>query len=57
MVIICGINGISGFRMVEGKGYCARRQERKSLKQMAEFVENRDKIVVIPDLKDESNNQ
>jgi len=38
--------------MVEGKGYCARRQERRGLKQMAEFIEKRDKILVIPDLKD-----
>ena len=35
--------------MVEGKGYCARKQERKSSKLIADFVENRKKIVVIPD--------
>lgn len=36
--------------MVEGKGYCGRRQERKNLKKLAEFVENKDKIVVVPDV-------
>ena len=38
--------------MTEGKGYCARRQERMSAKKLAELVENRDKIVIIPDIKD-----
>jgi hypothetical protein len=36
--------------LVEGKGYCARKQERRNAKQMAEFIKNKDKIVVIPDL-------
>jgi len=40
--------------MVEGKGYCARRQERRSLKRVAEFIENREKIVVVPDLRDKN---
>jgi hypothetical protein len=39
--------------MVEGKGYCARRQERRSLKRIAEFIEKRGEIIVIPDLTDE----
>jgi hypothetical protein len=38
--------------VTEGKGYCARRQERMSIKKLAELVENRDKIVMIPDIKD-----
>lgn len=38
--------------MVEGRGYCARRQERRGLKRMAEFIENRYKIIVVPDLTD-----
>jgi hypothetical protein len=40
--------------VVEGKGYCARRQERRNLKRMAEFIENREKMIVIPTLKDKS---
>ena len=36
--------------MTEGKGYCARRQERINQKKLAEFIENKDKIIVIPDL-------
>ena len=36
--------------MVEGKGYCARKQERQSVKKIAEFIRNKDKIVIIPDL-------
>jgi len=36
--------------MVEGKGYCARRQERLNVKKMAEFIKNREKIIVIPNL-------
>lgn len=35
--------------MTEGKGYCARRQERMSLKKLAQFIENKDNILVIPD--------
>jgi hypothetical protein len=35
--------------MTEGKGYCARKQERMSIKKLAEIIENRDTIVVIPD--------
>jgi len=50
MIMICGINRISWFIMVEGKGYCARRQERRGQKRIAEFINNRNKIVVIPDL-------
>ncbi|MEE8571413.1 MAG: hypothetical protein V3S97_10585 [Candidatus Bathyarchaeia archaeon] len=38
--------------MTEGKGYCARRQERMSAKKLAELIENRDEIVLIPDIKD-----
>ena len=35
--------------MVEGKGYCGRRQERRNVKQRAEFIKNRNKIMIIPD--------
>jgi len=35
--------------MVEGKGYCARKQERRNVKEIAEFIKNKDKIIVIPD--------
>jgi hypothetical protein len=35
--------------MVEGKGYCARRQDRRKARQMAEFIKKRKKIIVIPD--------
>jgi hypothetical protein len=38
--------------MTEGKGYCARRQERMSIKKLAKIIENRDTIIVIPDLPD-----
>jgi hypothetical protein len=38
--------------MTEGKGYCARRQERMSAKKLAELIENRDEMVLIPDIKD-----
>lgn len=39
--------------MTEGKGYCARRQERMSAKKLAELVANKDKMIVIPDLPDD----
>lgn len=35
--------------MTEGKGYCARRQENRGLKRLSELIEDKDKIVVIPD--------
>jgi len=35
--------------MTEGKGYCARRQEYRSIKKLAQFVENKDNIIIIPD--------
>ena len=38
--------------MTEGKGYCARRQERMSAKKLAELIENRDEMILIPDIKD-----
>ncbi len=38
--------------MTEGKGYCARRQERISEKKLKELIKNRDNIVVIPDCPD-----
>jgi len=44
--------------MVEGKGYCIRKQERRNAKNMADFIKNKDKIIVIPDLnnkKEETN--
>lgn len=40
-------------KMTEGKGYCARRQERKGLKQLAELVKNKDEMIVIPDMPDD----
>ncbi len=39
--------------MTEGKGYCARRQERVSAKKLAELVANKDKLIVIPDHLDD----
>jgi hypothetical protein len=33
--------------MTEGKGYVGRRQEQQNLKQISEFIENKDKIFVI----------
>ena len=38
--------------MTEGKGYCARKQERMSAKKLAELIENREKRIMIPDIKD-----
>jgi hypothetical protein len=35
--------------MTEGKGYCARRQERRNLKKLTELIKNREKIIVIPE--------
>lgn len=45
--------------MVEGKGYCARKQERRNVKKMADFIKNKDIIIVIPDLnnKNEDKNE
>jgi hypothetical protein len=39
--------------VTEGKGYCARRQERVTAKKLAELVANKDKLIVIPDLLDD----
>jgi len=39
--------------MTEGKGYCARRQESTSLKNLAKFIEKKDNIIVIPDIIEE----
>jgi len=41
--------------MTEGKGYCARRQERIGEKKLDELIRNRDNIVVIPDYPDDKN--
>ncbi len=38
--------------MTEGKGYCARRQERQSAKKLAALIENRANMIVVPDVKD-----
>ena len=38
--------------VTEGKGYCARRQERLSVKKLAELIENRENVVMVPDVKD-----
>ena len=48
------INMWTLIKMVEGKGYCARKQERRNAKQIAEFIKNKDKIIVIPDLNDKN---
>ena len=40
--------------MVEGNGYCARKHERRNVKEIAEFIKNKDKIIVIPDLDNEN---
>ena len=36
-------------RMTEGKGYCARRQERVNQMKLAEAVKNKGRIIVVPD--------
>ena len=41
-------------RMTEGKGYCARRQERLDLKKLAQFINEKDRIIVVPDVSDVS---
>jgi hypothetical protein len=38
------------WNVTEGKGYCARRQERMSVKKLAEFIENRDNVIMVPDV-------
>ena len=38
--------------MTEGKGYCARRQERRSIKQLQNFVKKKERYIVIPDSKE-----
>lgn len=35
--------------LTEGKGFCARRQERQEIKKMQDLIENKDDILVIPD--------
>lgn len=41
---------IEGVRsMTEGKGYCARRQERRGLKRLRDLVANKDEVIVVPD--------
>jgi hypothetical protein len=40
--------------MVEGKGYCARKQERRQVKKIGDFIKNKDKIIVIPDLNNKN---
>ena len=40
------------WNVTEGKGYCARRQERMSAKKLAELIDNREKLIMIPDIKD-----
>jgi len=39
--------------MTEGKGYCARRQERITTKKLAKFIEDMDNIVIVPDIPNE----
>jgi hypothetical protein len=40
---------MGGESMTEGKGYCARRQERRGLKRLRDLMANKDDIIVIPD--------
>jgi hypothetical protein len=35
--------------MTEGKGYCARLQERKTERYIAKLIKNKKKIIVIPE--------
>jgi hypothetical protein len=35
--------------VTEGKGYCARRQERRGLKRLRDLVAKKDDVIVIPD--------
>ena len=37
--------------LTEGKGYCARRQEQQEIKKMQDLIENKDSILVIPDVE------
>jgi hypothetical protein len=39
------------WNVTEGKGYCARRQERVSVKKLAALIENRDNVIMVPDVK------
>ena len=39
--------------MTEGKGYCARRQERRNIKKLAEIIKNKDTMIVIPDIPED----
>lgn len=39
--------------MTEGKGYCARRQERQSIKKLARIIEKKDTVIVFPDIPEE----
>ena len=40
--------------MTEGKGYCARRQERLDLEKLAKFIDEKDHIVVVPEVPEKS---
>ena len=35
--------------LTEGKGFCARRQERQEIKKMQDLIANKDEILVFPD--------
>ena len=36
--------------LTEGKGFCARRQERLEIKKMQDLIDNKDNILVFPDI-------
>ena len=36
--------------LTEGKGYCARRQEKSEIKKMQDLIENKDGMLVFPDV-------
>ena len=44
---------MSWLKMTEGKGFCARRQERISAKKLAEIIENKDTMIFIPDIPED----
>ena len=36
--------------LTEGKGFCARRQERREMQKMQDLIDNKDEILVFPDI-------
>jgi len=43
--------------MVEGKGYAGRREERLRTERVRRFIEEKDKIIVVPDVQGTKNPQ